>query len=118
MTRPSGKAVEPTSPASARSRSGAGSLTGNDPDTGPAGSLPTRSTNGRDPSSSVSMQTTATIVIRWEELSERGAALMRQVGTRICEGYSETEIAKELQTSTRSISAALVELQDELRRLA
>ena len=81
----------------------------------PDGSSKTASTNGPGPSSSHS--TTATIVIRWAELSERGQALLRTVGVPISVGYSEREIARGLGMPTRWVSEALVELQDELRQL-
>src|SRR5215208_5778349 len=81
----------------------------------PAGPSRIASTNGSSPSSSHS--TTATMVVNWEGLSKRGAALMRQVGIPASEGYSERQIATELQTSKSWVSEALGELQAELRRL-
>jgi DNA-binding NarL/FixJ family response regulator len=57
------------------------------------------------------------MVVNWEGLSTRGAALMRQVGIPVSEGYSERQIATELQTSKSWVSEALGELQAELRRL-
>jgi DNA-binding NarL/FixJ family response regulator len=41
---------------------------------------------------------------------------MRQVTTRLAEGYTPREIAAELGTSTSSVSAMLRELREELGR--
>src|SRR5215208_5954027 len=102
-------------PSSSTAPLSAGSSTGTAPDTAPAGPSRIASTNGSSPSSSHS--TTATMVVNWEGLSTRGAALMRQVGIPVSEGYSERQIATELQTSKSWVSEALGELQAELRGL-
>ena len=75
------------------------------------GSSPNTFTNGHGPSSFVS--TTASLPLS-TALSPRGMAIARQIGTRLSEGFSETEIARELGTSSSSISQLLSELREEL----
>jgi hypothetical protein len=41
-------------------------------------------------------------------------AIARQIGTRLLDGYTPREIAKELGTSTVSVSALVDELRREL----
>ncbi len=43
---------------------------------------------------------------------------MRQIGTRMAEGFSETEIARELGISRHSVMAMLDQTRAELVRLA
>jgi DNA-binding CsgD family transcriptional regulator len=51
-------------------------------------------------------------------LSERGQAILRQVGTRLSEGYTPGEIGRELGISKSSVLGLVDELRTELERLA
>ena len=73
------------------------------------------STNGHV---SLWIDSTMSLVVNWSELSPRGTAIMRQVGTRMAEGYTTSAIASELLTSNSSILRLIAELQDELRQLS
>ena len=42
--------------------------------------------------------------IDWSMLSPRGTAIARQIGSRLIEGYSRTEIAAQLGTTQRWVS--------------
>jgi DNA-binding CsgD family transcriptional regulator len=57
------------------------------------------------------------LAVNWSEISPRGMAIARQIGTRLAEGYTPNEIARELQTSSSSILRLIAELQAELKRL-
>jgi DNA-binding NarL/FixJ family response regulator len=83
---------------------------------GPSGNSKIASTNGSSPRSSVS--TTSSLPIPWEMLSQRAEATLRQIGSRMTEGYSETEIAVELGISRHSVMARLAEARAELVRLS
>jgi DNA-binding NarL/FixJ family response regulator len=50
-------------------------------------------------------------------LSPRSQAIARQIGTRLAEGYSKSEIAAALGISPRSVWLLVSELRDELERL-
>jgi hypothetical protein len=52
--------------------------------------------------------------IDWSTLSPRSLAIARQIGTRLSEGYSPTEIGIEFGTSTRWVLTRIVELRREL----
>ena len=97
-------------------RSGSGSSTGRGSASADRdGSFEVTSTNGHGPNSSA--LTTSSVSIFWSGLSPRSTAILRQVGTRLLEGYSEIEIGRELGTSSSSISQLLRELRAELVRL-
>jgi DNA-binding CsgD family transcriptional regulator len=51
-------------------------------------------------------------------LSERGQAILRQVGTRLSEGYTPGEIGRELGISRRLVLALVDELRTETIRLS
>jgi DNA-binding CsgD family transcriptional regulator len=51
-------------------------------------------------------------------LSQRAEATLRQIGSRMAEGYSETEISAELGISRHSVIARLDEAKAELVRLS
>jgi DNA-binding CsgD family transcriptional regulator len=55
--------------------------------------------------------------IDWTMLSPRGQAILRTVASPLSEGYSSTEIARGLGTSTHWVSKRLNELRAELERL-
>jgi DNA-binding NarL/FixJ family response regulator len=67
---------------------------------------------------SFSVSTTSSLLIPWEMLSQRAEATLRQIGSRMTEGYSESEIARELGISRFSVIARLDEAKAELIRLA
>jgi DNA-directed RNA polymerase specialized sigma24 family protein len=58
------------------------------------------------------------MLIPWGMLSERTEATLRQIGSRMTEGFTETEIACELGISRHSVMARLDEAKAELVRLA
>jgi DNA-binding NarL/FixJ family response regulator len=72
-------------------------------------------THANGHNSSVSTHSPSTISL--DLLSPRGQAIARQIGTRMVQGFSLTEIARELETSQRSISALVDELRGELEEL-
>jgi hypothetical protein len=76
----------------------------------PPGSSRTASTNGRGPSSSVSI----TNEISWTNLSDRGLAILRTVATSASQGYSPREIGHGLGISGPSALRLLDELREEL----
>ena len=51
------------------------------------------------------------------QLSDYGLAVLRQVATRLTEGWSPNEIAAELGISRRFVATALDDLRAELERL-
>ena len=73
------------------------------------------STNGLDPSCSASTWTVPT-EIDFDQLSTRGLAILRQIAIPIANGYSLTEIRRELGTSRSWVLTRLDELRDELVR--
>jgi DNA-binding NarL/FixJ family response regulator len=83
---------------------------------GPSGSSKIAPTSANGLSFSVS--TTSSLLIPWEMLSQRAEATLRQIGTRMAEGYSETEISVELGISRHSVIARLDEVKAELVRLS
>ena len=52
--------------------------------------------------------------IEWTQLSPRGAAIARKIGSRLSDGYTKSEIAIELGTTSSWVSAMLRELRAEL----
>jgi DNA-binding CsgD family transcriptional regulator len=55
--------------------------------------------------------------IEWSRLSDRGAAILRQVALPYAAGCSTLEIGRSLGISGRSASNLLDELADELEQL-
>jgi DNA-binding NarL/FixJ family response regulator len=53
----------------------------------------------------------------WSMLSPRKLAILRLIATPISEGYSITEIARELKTTRRWVLNRLDELRKEIERL-
>jgi hypothetical protein len=106
--------VESASPPMPLTSSVGGLLTGAERSSGRSGNAETGSTNGAAPSSSRS----TTRQIRYERLSPRGTAVMRQIMTRvILDGLTPTEIGYELGTSRRWVSQQIDELRAEIERL-
>jgi len=57
-------------------------------------------------------------MIDWTSLSPRRQATVRQIGSRLLEGYSPSEIATELGISLNSVRAALADLRAEIAEQA
>lgn len=75
------------------------------------------STNGRGPSCSASAWTVPT-EIDFDQLSTRGLAILRQIAIPIANGYSVTEIRRELGTTRSWVLTRLDELRNEIERLS
>ena len=73
-------------------------------------------TNGRE--SRPSVTTTSSLPIPWGQLSPRTEATLRQIGSRLVEGFSPKEIANEFGTSSSLVLARMAEAQAELCRLS
>jgi hypothetical protein len=104
------------------SHSGPAQLSARDSSTGSAnasvgrnGSSAIEPTNGHAQKSSVS---TIPSEVNWSTLSERGQAILRQVGTRLSEGYTPGEIGHELGISRRLVLGLVDELRTELERIS
>jgi len=54
--------------------------------------------------------------IDWTKVSPRGQAIARQIGTRLSEGYSPTEIGIEFGTSTKWVLTRIAELRRSSRQ--
>jgi hypothetical protein len=98
----------PTSLSASASSTGKGNDSG-----GLGGEVTSESSHG----SSASTPTIPTEIV-WETLSKRGQAILRQVGTRLSDGYTPSEIGRELGISRSSVSSLVDELRTELERLA
>ncbi len=87
---------------------------------GPSATIATpTSSNGSEPSGcrSVSTFQVPPMAIHWEQLSPTTIAYLRQVATRLVDGFSAREIANELGTSTYSMNAAREHARQELAQL-
>ena len=66
----------------------------------------------KDPVPSFSASTPT--AIPWEQLSDRGQAILRRVAIPLAAGYSTAEIGKGLKMSKRSVDGLLDELRAEI----
>jgi hypothetical protein len=99
-----------------RFNSGSASSIGSGRSTGaPNGTAKARPTNERIQSFSRSTPTVPT-EINWTRLSERGTAILRQVGIPLSKGLTLGEVARDLGISARSASALVDELRTELEQ--